>query len=202
MWSSSLPHHRFWVIRYLLSSDLHSLLIVVSKTLVFEQFLLMSDLCYTLHSFPSSSASAFSERYLGSPKTDSRVYQVDFQHFTLSNGCVESKGLFQGVMSTRRKVRKTVSKSVLNDWFFSFSFFQMANLAHRGGQLLDKQYMIIHPTADGNIIPFTSLMNDLAEIHSEKTIELLHQHVSCNLKGHFTKYLFHFAYNLTDMPIL
>ncbi|XP_056149185.1 dipeptidyl aminopeptidase-like protein 6 [Lampris incognitus] len=47
-------------------------------------------------------ASAFSERYLGSPKTDSRVYQ-------------------------------------------------MANLAHRPGQLQDKQYLIIHPTADEKV---------------------------------------------------
>uniref|UniRef100_A0A667ZCU6 Dipeptidyl-peptidase 6b n=1 Tax=Myripristis murdjan TaxID=586833 RepID=A0A667ZCU6_9TELE len=47
-------------------------------------------------------ASAFSERYLGSPKTDSRAYQ-------------------------------------------------MANLAHRAGQLLDKQYLIIHPTADEKV---------------------------------------------------
>lgn len=34
--------------------------------------------------------------------------------------------------------------------FSSFSFLQMANLAHRAGQLLQKQYLIIHPTADGN----------------------------------------------------
>ncbi|KAM3866400.1 A-type potassium channel modulatory protein DPP6-like [Diretmus argenteus] len=47
-------------------------------------------------------ASAFSERYLGSPKTDSRVYQ-------------------------------------------------MASLSHRVGQLLDKQYLIIHPTADEKV---------------------------------------------------
>ncbi|KAM4604780.1 A-type potassium channel modulatory protein DPP6-like [Polymixia lowei] len=47
-------------------------------------------------------ASAFSERYLGSPKTDSRVYQ-------------------------------------------------MANLAHSAGQLVDKQYLIIHPTADEKV---------------------------------------------------
>ncbi|KAF7656562.1 hypothetical protein LDENG_00039470 [Lucifuga dentata] len=47
-------------------------------------------------------ASAFSERYLGTPKTDSRVYQ-------------------------------------------------MANLAHRAGQLLEKQYLIIHPTADEKV---------------------------------------------------
>ncbi|XP_076000936.1 A-type potassium channel modulatory protein DPP6-like [Genypterus blacodes] len=47
-------------------------------------------------------ASAFSERYLGSPKTDSRVYQT-------------------------------------------------SNLAHRAGQLLDKQYLIIHPTADEKV---------------------------------------------------
>lgn len=31
-----------------------------------------------------------------------------------------------------------------------FLFFpQGANLAHRAGQLLQKQYLIIHPTADG-----------------------------------------------------
>ncbi|XP_034038703.1 dipeptidyl aminopeptidase-like protein 6 isoform X3 [Thalassophryne amazonica] len=47
-------------------------------------------------------ASAFSERYLGSPKTDSRVYQF-------------------------------------------------ANLAHKAGQLLEKQYLIIHPTADEKV---------------------------------------------------
>lgn len=30
----------------------------------------------------------------------------------------------------------------------------MANLAHRAGQLLEKQYLIIHPTADGNSTVF------------------------------------------------
>uniref|UniRef100_A0A8C8JGU4 Dipeptidyl-peptidase 6b n=1 Tax=Oncorhynchus tshawytscha TaxID=74940 RepID=A0A8C8JGU4_ONCTS len=47
-------------------------------------------------------ASAFSERYLGSPKTDSRVYSV-------------------------------------------------ASLAHRAAHLMDRKYMIIHPTADEKV---------------------------------------------------
>ncbi|XP_012987320.2 dipeptidyl aminopeptidase-like protein 6 isoform X3 [Esox lucius] len=47
-------------------------------------------------------ASAFSERYLGTPKTDSRVYSV-------------------------------------------------ANLAHKAGHLMDRKYMIIHPTADEKV---------------------------------------------------
>ncbi|KAM9427680.1 A-type potassium channel modulatory protein DPP6-like isoform 2-T2 [Salvelinus alpinus] len=47
-------------------------------------------------------ASAFSERYLGSPKTDSRIYS-------------------------------------------------MASLAHRAGRLMDRKYMIIHPTADEKV---------------------------------------------------
>lgn len=38
----------------------------------------------------------------------------------------------------------------LQDVDDSFSFIQMANLGHRAGQLLEKQYLIIHPTADGN----------------------------------------------------
>uniref|UniRef100_A0A667ZCK8 Dipeptidyl-peptidase 6b n=1 Tax=Myripristis murdjan TaxID=586833 RepID=A0A667ZCK8_9TELE len=92
-------------------------------------------------------ASAFSERYLGSPKTDSRAYQ-------------------------------------------------MANLAHRAGQLLDKQYLIIHPTADGNVlIMFDSLFLILAVkkyclaiypdeghfLHSEGT----QQHLSQSLVNFF-----------------
>ncbi|CAB1317411.1 unnamed protein product [Coregonus sp. 'balchen'] len=54
-------------------------------------------------SHPSQiSTSAFSERYLGSPKTDSRIYS-------------------------------------------------MASLAHRAGNLMDRKYMIIHPTADEKV---------------------------------------------------
>lgn len=38
------------------------------------------------------------------------------------------------------------SKEMLLDFPFSC---QMANLAHRAGQLAEKQYLIVHPTADG-----------------------------------------------------
>uniref|UniRef100_A0A6Q2Z4T5 Dipeptidyl-peptidase 6b n=1 Tax=Esox lucius TaxID=8010 RepID=A0A6Q2Z4T5_ESOLU len=64
----------------------------------FELSLLACVLCSCLF----SPASAFSERYLGTPKTDSRVYSV-------------------------------------------------ANLAHKAGHLMDRKYMIIHPTADEKV---------------------------------------------------
>lgn len=43
-----------------------------------------------------------------------------------------------------------VDGQYLEDVDDSFSFVQVANLGHRAGQLLEKQYLIIHPTADGN----------------------------------------------------
>ncbi|CAL8279965.1 unnamed protein product [Lota lota] len=64
-------------------------------------------------------ASAFSERYLGSPKTESRVYQ-------------------------------------------------MSNLALRAGRLLDKQYLIIHPTADEKV-HFQHSAKFISHLISEKS---------------------------------
>lgn len=45
---------------------------------------------------------------------------------------------------------------------YMFFFLQMANLAHRAGQLLQKQYLIIHPTADGNRHMFYVLFLNVA----------------------------------------
>lgn len=37
----------------------------------------------------------------------------------------------------------------------------MANLAHRAGRLLEKNYLIIHPTADGDEIFFSSALQSI-----------------------------------------
>lgn len=80
----------------------------------------------------ATTASAFSERYLGS-KTDSRVYSVK---------------LLPTVLWPKVQKRWMIMKT---NAIRSFLFFpQMANLAQRAGLLAQKQYLIIHPTADGN----------------------------------------------------
>lgn len=75
-------------------------------------------------------ASAFSERYLGS-KTDSRAYTVRALRCFCSDG--------DGVSSLKVVVMGCFCPPPP----------QMANLVHRAHQLLQKQYLIIHPTADG-----------------------------------------------------
>lgn len=87
-----------------------------------------------------NAASAFSERYLGA-KTDSRVYTVKYPPFFL---------LCFRMLSSDNELGGLYKRTC--QWhggFPSVSFLQMANLAHRAGQLLEKQYLIIHPTADG-----------------------------------------------------
>lgn len=113
MWSSRLPHHRFWAIWYFF---IH----------IFHHGLCSQILLTHIFSF---AASAFSERYLG-PKTDSRVYTVK---------------TFQYLNQRDFKWAEFWVMECL------FVFLQMANLAHRAGQLLQKQYLIIHPTADGKM---------------------------------------------------
>lgn len=76
-----------------------------------------------------SAASAFSERYLGLPKPDPRAYAV---------GSAPTPSVSLTVID-----RSPLSPSRL---FFTP---QMANLAHRASQFLDKKFLIIHPTADG-----------------------------------------------------
>lgn len=61
---------------------------------------------------------------------------------------------------------RVIIKRALVTYVLDFSicsFFQMANLAHRAGQLLQKQYLIIHPTADGNILYMSWLHAVLSE---------------------------------------
>lgn len=89
----------------------------------------------------SPAASAFSERYLGS-KTDSRVYTVKLRPLTLKTCSQSGQGWSEGSF-----IQEVVCGA--NGIFLLFVL-QMANLAHRAGQLLQKQYLIIHPTADGN----------------------------------------------------
>ncbi|KAF3836220.1 hypothetical protein F7725_028778 [Dissostichus mawsoni] len=128
-------------------------------------------------------ASAFSERYLGLPKPDPRAYTVRF-HFN-----------------------SDVSNSVIIIVVFHLILFvavclitpQMANLAHKASQFMDKKFLIIHPTADEKVhfqhtAKFISqLINEKANytlqiypdeghfIHSEAT----QQHLSQSLVNFF-----------------
>lgn len=92
--------------------------------------------------FLQIAASAFSERYLGL-KTDSRVYSVKSHHFCL----------FIQIMHFWGRLRGLLSKVHIDDMvdFLLPLFLQMTNLAQGNfaEQLKDKQYLIIHPTADG-----------------------------------------------------
>lgn len=77
-----------------------------------------------------SAASAFSERYLGSPRANPRVYEVNFLFLAASHS------------HTHPLTLHTLARFLL---FLS----QMSSLAQRAGQLEDKNFLIIHPTADG-----------------------------------------------------
>lgn len=83
-------------------------------------------------------ASAFSERYLGSPRSNPRVYEVNlfllrYTHPLLSPSFP---------VTLHHRVYSLLS--------------QMSSLAHRAGQLEDKNFLIIHPTADGEFDSLTS----------------------------------------------
>lgn len=102
-----------------------------------DDVLLFSKDSWSL-SVSAATASAFSERYLGS-KTDSRVYSVKLFHH------VPTLPRFLCIKVQKRwMIMKTNAICLL------LFFPQMANLAQRAGQLAQKQYLIIHPTADGN----------------------------------------------------
>lgn len=101
----------------------------------------------TLASF-CPAASAFSERYLGS-KTDSRAYTVRALELGKVGG---HGGASSKMLLTLLLVFVAVSPPTTS---------QMANLVHRAHQLLQKQYLIIHPTADGKkkpVLPVSMLL--------------------------------------------
>ena len=92
--------------------------------------------CELLNSFllmTSLPASAFSERYLGQPKPDPRAYAV----------CL----LYSAFTWTPYVGPLCFSIGLLNNIVGIHP--QMANLAHRASQFLDKKFLIVHPTADG-----------------------------------------------------
>jgi len=129
MWHSGLPHHRFRALRYTFP---HVVLLCMCSNE--DAHGTVSEAAQPFWRIPyfQMAASAFSERYLGS-KTDARVYTVTLECLT---------------MFSRRE--PMWSPGSLCEVDLSLSFLQTANLAHRAGQLLQKQYLIIHPTADGN----------------------------------------------------
>uniref|UniRef100_A0A673LCL9 A-type potassium channel modulatory protein DPP6 n=1 Tax=Sinocyclocheilus rhinocerous TaxID=307959 RepID=A0A673LCL9_9TELE len=91
-------------------------------------------------------ASAFSERYLGPPKPDRRAYEVHFLFYNL---------YFVFTVLTTLTV-------------YSLIFPQMANLAYRASQFIDKKFLIIHPTADDGTFPLEHTAKFISRLISER----------------------------------
>lgn len=81
-------------------------------------------------------ASAFSERYLGSPRSNPRVYEVNLFLLHYANTHFPQPYIIIIII-------------MVCFLFFHSLLSQMSSLAHRAGQLEDKSFLIIHPTADG-----------------------------------------------------